>query len=804
MIKKPVRESAEKKQPAAKTAAPKKASRKSAEAPSRKPASVSTASVSAVQSAIDATAPLPSWVSVTIRAASGQEFQINSSKALQQAAMKWSYVLRNRRRWIDLETTRAEQEKRALSQLNELGLDKDQIRDLGQAGIIEVSIPYYSEETGWEARVTPWEYLLTAATRSFRRGKQLLIIRHLDRVGQSAKKPAGKPERVLMIESAPGGLREGFTFDAERNLITSNLKFSPPEIGEDESRQKLRQRIKKYRPDVIHIAGFDTRQGISLGVLQADKELQDGYLLKSDSNGVDPIYALELARIINAADHKPWLVGCNIYNSAARICPLIVAEGADAALGFQDEFDDYLAEIFFTSFYRAWSERGVNAMEAFQMAFKMLREHPHIKGTGVTLWSARSLIGEMHQQTRRKMSARAIKNVEESLQPKNLTLVLPAEVENTRDWLEEPKVAAYKTLNYSMLHNNRDLFESLNLRWARAGRFNNIQVEVTLYVGAEEFKYRSSVELSQSSLPISDRIRIPLIYSTWADIRDSVYTTLLVDIKWGVHTLYCDTHQVKLLPLEEWVDTDEDRIWLPSFVQPRDPAISRVIDSAQRYLIALADYAGAGFDGYQSVDPKAEDKSEGVDFQAQAIWWSLIYDYGLSYINPPPVYTKMSQRLRTPLEVINGRRGTCIDLAILLASCLEYVEIYPVIFLLNDHAFPGYWRSDSDYETFLKTSSPLKDADAQGDQEIVASSGKQEPWSLGKDSYGEVLRYVREGKLVPIETTWLTSRGSFWDAVDEGIKNLRSKSNFHSMLDVKRARLESVTPIPMIGGQNGR
>ena len=53
----------------------------------------------------------------------------------------------------------------------------------------------------------------------------------------------------------------------------------------------------------------------------------------------------------------------------------------------------------------------------------------------------------------------------------------------------------------------------------------------------------------------------------------------------------------------------------------------------------------------------------------------------------------MSQRIRTPSEIVAGGFGTCIDLALLFASCLEAVEIYPVVFLLNDHAFPGYWRT---------------------------------------------------------------------------------------------------------------
>jgi len=52
---------------------------------------------------------------------------------------------------------------------------------------------------------------------------------------------------------------------------------------------------------------------------------------------------------------------------------------------------------------------------------------------------------------------------------------------------------------------------------------------------------------------------------------------------------------------------------------------------------------------------------------------------------------------------------------------------------------------------------------------------------------------------VPLESVWLTERSGFWDAVDGGKDNLKSRSRFHSMLDIARARDENVTPLP-VGG----
>jgi hypothetical protein len=274
-----------------------------------------------------------------------------------------------------------------------------------------------------------------------------------------------------------------------------------------------------------------------------------------------------------------------------------------------------------------------------------------------------------------------------------------------------------------------------------------------------------------------------------------------IKVEWNGKTRYLDTKPVKLLAVDEWVDTPELDAYLPSFIFPRDRAIAKIIDSAQRYLMALSDDYGAGFDGYQGIDPQVEDPFASTDLQVRAIWSALSYDLPLSYINPPPTFTVSSQRLRTPTDVIEGRRGTCIDLALMLAACLEYIGIDPVIFLLKDHAFPGYWRSEETRANFLGMSPTfiapnLANGTAAHEGSPVTTP---KPWVF--TNFTEIAGLTRSGALVPIETVWLTQRESFWNAVDEGVSNLRSKQEFSSMIDVQYARTNErpVTPLPILG-----
>jgi hypothetical protein len=205
------------------------------------------------------------------------------------------------------------------------------------------------------------------------------------------------------------------------------------------------------------------------------------------------------------------------------------------------------------------------------------------------------------------------------------------------------------------------------------------------------------------------------------------------------------------------------------------------------------------------VDDTLEDPTEYVDLQVQAIWAAIVNDFKLLYVNPPPAYSERSQRLRTPSEILASGSGTCVDLALLLASCLEYVEIYPVIVLLTGHAFVGYWRNSTDHEEFtgvghLPSSTPI---DVGGLTRISSVPLVDKyGWRLAAQQYQEVRQYLRRRRLCFLEATGLCFGYSFAEAQKEGAANLRDQDEFDSLLDVQLARSAdpAVTPLPIIPG----
>jgi hypothetical protein len=59
---------------------------------------------------------------------------------------------------------------------------------------------------------------------------------------------------------------------------------------------------------------------------------------------------------------------------------------------------------------------------------------------------------------------------------------------------------------------------------------------------------------------------------------------------------------------------------------------------------------------------------------------------------------------------------------------------------------------------------------------------------------------VTSGDLVLLEATYLTSASSFAEAKEDGRANMRSRSEFDSLLDIRLARSAKppVTPLPII------
>jgi hypothetical protein len=692
-------------------------------------------------------------------------------------------------------------------------VSKEVLEKLAANNVVQVSIHASTststgEDGGWESRLMPWEYLLTAATSKYRSGP-LAVVRYLKM--QTDPEPTSMAERrATFIDSAPGRLRDTYDFGIERRVLHAHLgdsvqwdELSNPTLAIIEAR------MRDSYSNVVHVSGLDSFLGtreLADPDGPADGEIdvstiRDGMFLRDDNWDECLVESQALAHALTAGTPKPAMISFNLYNSSARSAALAVAKGAGAAIGFQDFLDDGVTEIFFANFYLNWRNSNWRTLNAFQKTLAGLAPYAEkLRGTGIVLWSGTPLVGPPE-------SAAAMKPPRKKpTRKKDDNAIATPRTWTRHDVIAE--VTPHEALNYSILHNRQPIFETFSIYKFHPDELSDLRVEVELQIGNERFGYESTFTMVDHVLDLSTEIAIGLTSAMARSLQESVQTTLIVRISRERVLFLSKTYPITLLPTDEWRDDDLNRIWLPSFVLPRDKAVLEIIIAAQRYLMALRDDAFAGFDGYQLMEQPGGDP-DNVDAQVRAIWCALVHDYGLNYINPPPVFTAASQRLRTPTEMLRGGRGTCIDLALLVAACLEFVDIKPVIFLLNGHAFPGYWSSEAIRDQFLvgpnplplagapDNPTPLPNEDQEVEAEVTETFVQQFSWEFDSSRYGEVFSAVQNGDIVPLESTLLTSHGGFWQAIDQGVDNLRNPEDFHSMLDIGLARNKRVTPLPL-------
>jgi hypothetical protein len=764
-----------------------------------------------------------------------------SRQSMAQQALRWTYLLRSRQRWLRDAKVREQHQLDAAATLELLGLGAGELKALGDADTLVVRVPYRHEVLCWEGRVFPWEYVLAAATREQRRAdgdKPLTVIRELQVQHEvegawrpvpreAVVFPAWKDFRVLFVNALPSELCERWTVDAELKNLAAALpaEVPAPRVLNYPSLEEVIAELKARPAHLLHFAGMDSHQGLrelveargdaamvepvnwdavsqrmvgledicrAADLISDRQRMVDGLLLRG-SNGVPQLVPAQMLALRLASAGTPaYLTTLNIWNSAARLAPMLVAEGATrAALGFQDAFDDSLAEYALTQLLRQLFVTGFDLPRAFGSVWEEVRALPEsVDATGVTLWLDGPVF--VDPATRAGHAASSLE----------LTRPAPASAD------VRCAIDPFPELNYAVLHNAQPLFRRFVLSCDLPDQADPVDVEVAVHLGDEQARFERRVVMQHERENLTQDIHVPLTADVARGVHEAINTSLQVRVRQGGRVLYHDSHRLRLLPVDQWRDNRRDGQWLPSFVLPRDPAVVRAVSQAQRYNRVLRDDPTAGFEGYQCVPDSAvpagghidEELLRGVDRQVEALWATLLHDWQLGYVNPPPSYSKQldSQRLRMPSTVLAERAGTCIDLALLFAACLELVDIYPVVFLLEGHALPGWWRHSSFRDEYMQMRGSYSGAVQADESGSSAANAQVVPWHAGRASWDEVRQLIQQRKLVPIETVRLTEHCGFIEAIEAGVDALGDRADYDSMLDIVTARQRQITPLPLL------
>lgn len=225
---------------------------------------------------------------------------------------------------------------------------------------------------------------------------------------------------------------------------------------------------------------------------------------------------------------------------------------------------------------------------------------------------------------------------------------------------------------------------------------------------------------------------------------------------------------VEILAYDEWSGVSVMPELISAFCAPNHPLVNEIVSEAAVYMQTWT--GSPSFMGYQSEDPNI------VKQQAAAIYAAL-QARNIAYIVPPASYEKRGQRVRLPYTVISEKHGTCLDLSLLYASCLEQIGLNPLVVIVKGHAFAGLWLDD---ETFADCAeddaSALKKRAAEGIDQIC---------------------------LVECTDFVAGSDADFMHAEKHAVAHLDETKDFVCAVDVRRCRGSGIRPIPARVAENG-
>ncbi len=359
----------------------------------------------------------------------------------------------------------------------------------------------------------------------------------------------------------------------------------------------------------------------------------------------------------------------------------------------------------------------------------------------------------------------------------------------------------------ALLKNGSSPITGLHVEGVSGGRVAEIRVVLDAGLGSSVWEATYPVDVLRVGLPVTDLngIQFPILFELIERGLDRRYTNLRVSVSIDGELCLRKTERILFLGPWEWLDTDETRPYVSSYVVPHCAAVRELVSGATEILQIITEDPARTFTGYRAgfgPDPNGVHARLRVDAQIRSFYQLLQSKLNVSYISPPgsgvrlPVTPeagaddeavaparRVGQRVRFPDELVRYRRGTCHDLALVFAACAEHVGIRPVLVLVNGHTAFGYWRSEAAHRRFF--SRP---------RERMRDPKPHDGWTILRKRPLVELIDDEDPDMRLVETVHVTGEHDFAEACSAGGRVLRG--TLDGVFDVHESRgyVESMYP----------
>ncbi len=325
-------------------------------------------------------------------------------------------------------------------------------------------------------------------------------------------------------------------------------------------------------------------------------------------------------------------------------------------------------------------------------------------------------------------------------------------------------------INYALLQNGLRIVRTLTVTNDSSEQIADAELHITAEP-ALCLPYTEHIDMLQAGQSIKlSAVRLIPDGNFLASLTEKISGVLSVSVTIGERTLCSRQTEVTALAFDQWHGSSIYPELLCSFITPNHPVIAQITGRAAELL---GKWTGdPSLDAYQSND------SNRVLKQAAAVYGAL-QEQNIVYCVPPASFEAIGQRIRLCDTVMEQKLGTCMDLTLLYTAALEAIGLHPLLILLKGHIFAGVWLEEMSFpETVQDDASLITKRLANGINEIAVV---------------ECTAFAAKEETV-----------TFDDAQKMAEKQLANLSAVEFFIDVNRARLSGVKPIPMrIPTENG-
>lgn len=315
------------------------------------------------------------------------------------------------------------------------------------------------------------------------------------------------------------------------------------------------------------------------------------------------------------------------------------------------------------------------------------------------------------------------------------------------------------TVNYAIQQNDVRIVKRIRVTNTGMNDLKDLRVVITTEPSFAHSWEGTINQLAAGTHHELTDVDLLLSHDFLAQQGEAVRGSIIVSVLRGDEILAESRAPIDVLAYDQWNGTRAIPEILAAFVMPNHPDVEQTL---KRASALLQEWTGdPSLDGYQSRNARR------VKLQMAAIY-AAILQREIGYCGLPASFESEGQKIRTPDRIFTSGLANCLDLSTLFAACFEQAGLHPLICLVEGHAFPAAWLVDDSFSDSL-----VDDAIA-------------------------IRKRVDLGEICVLEATAAVKGtvASFDQAVDTARAHLDDPSRFLYALDVRRARIGGIRPLP--------